>query len=70
MTQKFHITISNDLNTATIFYLRLIVDFASVDSCVVRNYKTSQISQKVILKSFKILKNVARVFVLYVEKFR
>ena len=35
------------------FYHRLIVDLASVDACVVRRYKTSQILQRVTHKSFK-----------------
>ena len=52
----------------TRFYHHLIVDFASVDACVVRRYKTSQISQRVIHKFSKSLKNVARVSLLYVEK--
>ena len=67
-TQRFQITISNDFDAATMFYQRLIVDLASVDSCVVRRYKTSQISQRVTHKSSKSLKNVARVSILYVEK--
>ena len=33
-TQKFQITISNDLDVATMFYQRLIVDLDLVDSCV------------------------------------
>ena len=36
---------------ATMFYQCLIVDLAPVDSCVVRRYKTSQISQRVTHKS-------------------
>ena len=67
-TQRFQIIISNDLDAATIFYQRLIVDLALADSCVVRRYKTSQISQKITHKSSKILKNIARVSLLYVEK--
>ena len=50
------------------FYQRLIVDLASVDSCVVRRYKTSQISQRVTHKSSQSLQNVARVSLLYVKK--
>ena len=67
-TQRFQITISNDLDVATMFYQRLIVNLAVVDSCVVRRYKTSHISQRVTYKSSKSLKNVARVSLLYVEK--
>ena len=67
-TQRFQITISIDLNAITMFYQRLIVDLASVDSCVVRSYRTSQISQRVTHKSSKSPKNVARVSLLYVEK--
>ena len=33
-------------DVATMFYLCLIVDFAPVDSCVVRRYKTFQIVVK------------------------
>ena len=40
-----------DLVVATRFYHHLIVVLALVDSCVVRRYKTSQISQRVIWKS-------------------
>ena len=67
-TQRFQITNSNDLVTATRFYHCLIVDLALVDSCIVRRYKTSQISQRVTHKSSKSLKNVARVSLLYVDK--
>ena len=49
---------------ATRFYHCLIVDLALVDACVVRMYKTSQISQRVTLKSSKSLKNIARVSLL------
>ena len=52
----------------TRFYYRLIVDLASVDSCVVRRYKTSLISQRVTQKSSKSLQNIARVSLLYVDK--
>ena len=69
-TQRFQITISNDLDAAIMFYQRLIVVLALVDSCVVRRYKTSQISQRVTHKSFQQLQNMARVSLLYVEKFR
>ena len=67
VTLRFH-TISNDLDATTMFYQRLIVDLAPVDSCVVRRYKTSQISQRLTYKSSKSLQNVARIFLLYVEK--
>ena len=67
-TQRFQINIRNNLDAATMFYQCLIVDLASVDFCVVRRYKTSQISQRVTYKSSKSLKNVARVSLLYVEK--
>ena len=67
-TQRFQITISNDFDAATMFYQHLIVDLALVDFCVVKMYKTFQISQRVTQKSSKILKNIARVFILYVEK--
>ena len=49
---------------ATRFYHCLIVDLALVDACVVRMYKTSQISQRVTLKSSKSLKNIAKVSLL------
>ena len=68
--QRFQITISNDLDATTMFYQCLIVVLAPVVSCVIRRYKTSQISQRVTHKSSKSLQNVARVFLLYVEKFR
>ena len=68
--QRFQITISNDLDAITMFYQCLIVVLALVDSCVVRRYKTSQISQRVTHKSSKSLQNVARVSLLYVEKFK
>ena len=64
------ITFSNDLDAATMFYQCLIVVFVPVDSCIVRRYKTSQISQRVTHKSLQSLQNVARVSLLYVEKFR
>ena len=67
-TQKFQITISNDLLVETMFCQRLIVDLTPVNSCVIRRYKTSQISQRVTKKSSKSLKNVARVPFLYVKK--
>ena len=41
-TQRFQITISFDLDATTMFYLCLIVNFAPIDFCVVRRYKTSQ----------------------------
>ena len=68
LTQRFQITISNDLDAATMFYNCLIVDLAPVYSCIVKRYKTSQISQGVTHKSSKSLKNVVRVSLLYVEK--
>ena len=49
------------------FYQCLIVVLAPVDSCVVRRYKTSQISQRVTHKSSKSPQNVARVSLLYVK---
>ena len=67
-TQKFQITSNNDLVAATRFYHRLIVDLAPIDSCVVRKYKTSQISQRVTHKSSSGLQNVAKVPLLYVDK--
>ena len=67
-TQRFQITINNDLVAATRFYHRLIIDLSPVYSCVVKSYKTSQISQRVIHKSSKSLKNIARVSLLYVDK--
>ena len=67
-TQRFQITISNDLDAATIFYLHLIVDLALVDSCIVRRYKTSKISQRVTYKSSKSLQNIVRVSLLYIKK--
>ena len=67
---RFQITISNDLDVATMFYQRLIVVLALVDFCVVRRYKTSQISQRVTHESFQQFQNMARVFLLYVKKFR
>ena len=68
LTQRFQITISNDLDAAPMFYNCLIVDLAPVYSCIVKRYKTSQISQGVTHKSSKSLKNVVRVSLLYVEK--
>ena len=50
------------------FYQCLIVDLAPVDTCVVRKYNTSQISQGVTHESSKGHQNVARVSLLYVEK--
>ena len=67
-TQRFQITISNDLNVATMFYQHLIVDLAPVDSCAARRYQTSQISQRVTHKSSQSLKNITRVSLLYVKK--
>ena len=67
-TQRFQITISNDLDATTMFYQRLIVDLALVNSCVVKRYKTSQISQIVTQNSSKNLKNIVRVSLLYVKK--
>ena len=67
-TQKFQITSNNDLVAATRFYHRLIVDLAPIDSCVVRKYKTSQISQRVTHKSSSSLQNVAKVPLLCVDK--
>ena len=67
-TQKFQITSNNDLVAATRFYHRLIVDLIPVDSCVVRKYKTSQISQRVTHNSSSGLQNVAKVPLLYVDK--
>ena len=70
LTQSFQITVNNDLDVVTMFYQRLIIVLASIASCVVRMYKTCQISQRVTHKSSKYLQNVARVSLLYVEKFR
>ena len=67
-TQRFQITISNDLDATTMFYQCLIIDLTLVNSCIVRRYKTSNISQRVTHKSSKSLQNVAKVFLLYVEK--
>ena len=67
-TQRFQITISNDLDAITMFYQHLIVDLAPGDSCVVKRHKTSQISQGVTHKSSKSLKNISRDSLLYVEK--
>ena len=67
-TQRFQITSNNDLVAATRFYHYLIVDLAPVDSCVIRMYKTFQISQRITYKSFKSLKNIARVSLLYMDK--
>ena len=69
LTQRFQITINNDFDVATKFYQCLIVVIAPIDSCVVRRYKTSQISQRVTHKSSKHLQNMTRAFLLYVEKF-
>ena len=62
-----------NLHNLTITYfenltVELIVDLALVDSCVVKRYKTSLISQRVTHKYSKSLKNVARVSLLYVDK--
>ena len=54
-TQRFQITINDDLDATTMFYECLIVVLASVDSFVIRRYKTSQISQRVTHKSSKSL---------------
>ena len=53
---------------ATRFYHRLIGDLAPIYSCVVRRYKTSQLSQRVTHKSSINLKNLVRVSLLYVDK--
>ena len=73
VTLRFHSKVSDHLQllifvAATRFYHRLIVDLASVDACIVRRYKTSQISQRVTHKSFKSMQNIARVSLLYVDK--
>ena len=73
VTLRSHSKVSDQLQllifvVATRFYHCLIVDLVSVNACVVRRYKTSQISQRVTHKSFKSLQNVARVSLLYVYK--
>ena len=68
LTQRFQITFSNNLDAATMSYQSLIVVLSLVDSCVVRRYKTSLISQRVTQKSSKSLQNIARVSLLYVDK--
>ena len=68
LTQKFQITISNDLDAATMFYQCLIINLAPVDSCIVRRYKTSQISQRITHNPSKNQKNITRFSLLYVEK--
>ena len=60
VTLRSHSKVSNHPQllifvAATRFYYRLIVDLATVDACVVRRYKTSQISQRVTHKSSKSL---------------
>ena len=52
VTLRFHSKVSDHLQllifvAATRFYKRLIVDLVPVDTCVVRKYKISQISQRV-----------------------
>ena len=73
MTLRFHSKVLDHLHflifvAATRFYQYLIVDLAPIDTCVVRRYNTSQISQGVTHKSSKSLQNVARVSPLYVDK--
>ena len=63
----FQITFSCWSWCSNYFYQSLIVVLALVDSCVVRRYKTSQISQRVTHKSSSTPQNVVRVFLLYVE---
>ena len=72
LTLRSHSNVSNHLQllifvVATRFYHYLIIDLALVDTCVVRRYKTSQISQKVTDKSSKSLQNETRVSLLYVD---
>ena len=69
-TQRFQITTSNELDATTMFYQCLIIDLTLVNSCIVRRYNTSQISQRVIHKSSKSIQNMARISLLYLEKFR
>ena len=47
LTQRFQITISNDLDAATMFYQCLIVVLTPINSCVVKRYKISWVSQRV-----------------------
>ena len=73
VTLRLHSKVSDHFQllifvAATRFYQCLIVDLTPVDACVVRMYNTSQISQGVTHKSSKILQNVARVSLLYVDK--
>ena len=72
VTLRLHSKVSDHFQllifvAATRFYQCLIVDLTPVDACVVRMYNTSQISQGVTHKSSKILQNVARVSLLYVD---
>ena len=58
VTLRSHSKVSDHLQllifvAATRFYHCLILDLASVDACIVRRYKTSQILQRVTHKSFK-----------------
>ena len=64
VTLRSHLKISDHLQllifvATTRFYQYLIVDVAPVDTCVVRRYNTSQISQKVTHRSSKGLQNKA-----------
>ena len=73
MTLRSHSKVSNHPQllifvATTRFYHRLTVNFALIDACVVRRYKTSQISQRVTHKSSKSLQNVPGVSLLYVDK--
>ena len=73
VTLRSHSKVSDHLHllifvVAIRFYHCLTVDLVLVDSCVVRRYNTSQISQGVTHKSSKGLQNVARVSLLYVDK--
>ena len=57
-----------DLCSNNRFYQCLIVNLALIDTCVVRRYSTSQISQGVTHKSSKDRQKVSRVSLLYVDK--
>ena len=73
MTLRSHSKVLDHLQllifvSATRFYHRLIVDIVLVDSCVIRRYNISQISQGVTYKSPKSFQNIAKVSLLYVDK--
>ena len=73
VTLRSHSKVSDHLQllifvAAIRFYQFLIIDLALVDVYVVRRYNTFHISQEVTHKSFKGLQNIARFFLLYVDK--